>query len=134
MADGTEGGKDFVSEENLPKLVVERLAVKPSVPDGGTEKPFDSVGRVWYFEGSNLVDTDALRVDGIPGIDIERDFVGTEPDDVLDELKLTLKVEFVEVGFDWSLFEFVNVLLGIEWRWSGVISDSLVSNGYGEFS
>ena len=46
MVDGTEGVKDFVSGENLPKLVVKRLVVKPNGPDGGTEKPFDSVGRV----------------------------------------------------------------------------------------
>ena len=99
MFDGTEGVKDFISEENLPKLVVERLVAKLIGPDVGTEKPFGLVGRVCSLGGSNLVDTVALGVDALPEIDIERLFVGTELDDVSDEVKLTVTVEFFGVGF-----------------------------------
>ena len=35
--------KDFVSEENLPKLVVERLVANVIGPDGDTEKLLDVV-------------------------------------------------------------------------------------------
>ena len=101
--------KDFESKENLPKLVVERLVANVIGPDGDTEKLLDAVGRVCSIDGSNLVETDALGVDGLPGMDIKRVFVGTEPDDVLDEVKLTVKVEFVGVGFVSTIFESVIV-------------------------
>ena len=99
MVDGTEGVKDFISEENLPTLVVERLVGKLIGPDVGTEEPFNSVGRVCSLGGSNLVDTVALGVDALPEIDIERLFVGTELDDVSNEFKLSVTVEFFVVGF-----------------------------------
>ena len=99
MVDGTEGVKYFVSDENLPGLVVEILVAKLIGPDGNTEKLLDAVGRVCSLDGSNLVDTDDLGVDGLPGIDIERVFVGNEPDNVLDEVKVAVKVESVGVGF-----------------------------------
>ena len=101
--------KDFVSEENLSKLVVERCVAKLISQDGGTEKPFDFVGKVCSLGASNLVDSDTLEVDGLPGMDIERVFVGTEPDDVFDEVKRTVKVEFVGVGFVCTIYESVNV-------------------------
>ena len=90
MVDGTEGVKYFVSDENLPGLVVEILVAKLIGPDGNTEKLLDAVGRVCSLDGSNLVDTDDLGVDGLPGIDIERVFVEIEPDNVLDEVKVAV--------------------------------------------
>ena len=42
-------------------------------------------------------------------MDIGRVFEGTEPDDVLDEVKRTVKVEFVGVGFVCTIYESVNV-------------------------
>ena len=99
MVDGTEGVKYFVSDENLPGLVVEILVAKLIGPDGDTEKLLDSVGRVFSLDGSNFVDTNGLEVNGLPWIDIERVFVGSEPDVVLVEVEVNLTVTFVGVGF-----------------------------------
>ena len=109
LVDGTEGVKYFVPDENLPVLVVDILVAKLIDPDGDTEKLLDAVGRVCLIDGSNLVDIDASGVDELPGMDIERAFVGTEPDDVLYEVKLTVKAEFVGVGFVSTIFESVIV-------------------------
>ena len=109
MVEGTEGLKYLLSAENLSVLAVDILVAKLIGPDGYIEKLLDEVGRVCLIDGSNIVDTDALRVDELPGMDIERVFVGTEPDDVLDEVKLTVKVEFVGVGFVCTIFESVIV-------------------------
>ena len=98
MVEGTEGLKYFLSAENLSVLAVDILVAKLIGPDGKTEMLLDAVGRVCSLDGSNLVDTDDLGVDGLPGIDIERVFVGNEPDNVLDEVKVAVKVESVGVG------------------------------------
>ena len=98
MVEGTEGLKYFLSAENLSVLVVDIVA-KLIGPDGKTEILLGAVGRVCSLDGSLLVDTDDLGVVGLPGIDIERVFVGSEPDAVLDEVKVNLKVAFVGVGF-----------------------------------
>ena len=99
MVDEIEGVRYFASDEKLPGLVVEILVPKLIGPDGGTEKLLDAVRRACSLDGSNLVDKNNLGVDGLPGIDIERVFVGCESDVVLDEVKVDLTVTFVGVGF-----------------------------------
>ena len=99
MVDGTEVVKYFVADENLPGLVVEILVAKLIGPYGDTETLLDSVGRVFSLDCSNFVDTNGLEVNGLPWIDIERVFVGSEPDVVLVEVEVNLTVTFVGVGF-----------------------------------
>ena len=99
MVDETGGVKYFVSIENLPVLVVEILVAKLIGQDGDTETLLNAVGRDCLLDGRNRVDADDLGVNGLPGIDIERVFVGSESDVVLDEVKVDLTVTFVGVGF-----------------------------------
>ena len=99
MVDETRGVKYSVSDENLPVLVDEILVAKLIGQDGDTETLLNAVGRGFSLDGRNLVDADDLGVDGLPGIDIEGVFVGSESDVVLDEVKVNLKVSFVGVWF-----------------------------------
>ena len=99
MVDETGGVKYFVSKENFPVLVVEIFVAKLIGPDGDTETLLNAVGRGCLLDGRNRVDADDLGVDGLPGIDIERVFVGSESDVVLDEVEVNLKVSFVGVWF-----------------------------------
>ena len=83
----------------MSTLAVDILLAKLIGPDGKTKILLDAVGRVCSLDGSPLVDTNDLGVVGLPGIDIERVFVGSEPDAVLDEVKVNLKVACVGIGF-----------------------------------
>ena len=83
----------------MSTLAVDILLAKLIGPDGKTKILLDAVGRVCSLDGSPLVDTNDLGVVGLPGIDIERVFVGSEPDVVLVEVEVNFTCTFVGVGF-----------------------------------